>query len=109
MPARHFDFCRRDELLRARHVTRWIDALRDEVTMLLVDDTPIAYSSICPHFGGEFDVRLDRRELQCRWHGWRFDVRSGECLTYPTRCRLRRYPVVEDGDRLQVRHDVQDR
>jgi nitrite reductase/ring-hydroxylating ferredoxin subunit len=109
MPARYFSVCRRDELARARHVTRWIDDLRDEVTVLLVDGVPLAYSSVCPHFGGELDVRLREGELRCRWHGWRYDVRTGECLTFPNRCRLRAYPVDDDAGLVRVRYDVPDR
>lgn len=109
MPALTFDFCRRDELERAGFLTRWLDELRDEVTILLIEGTPVAYSSICPHFGGEFEVQMNALELRCRWHGWRFDARTGECVTYPTRCRLRRYTVERDGERLRIRHEVPDR
>jgi nitrite reductase/ring-hydroxylating ferredoxin subunit len=109
MPAHIFDFCRRDELERAGSLTKWLDGLRDEVLLLLVDGAPVAYSSICPHFGGEFDVRPAELEARCRWHGWRFDLRTGDCLTYPTRCRLRRYEVEEDGDLLRIRHEFPDR
>lgn len=35
--------------------------------------------------------------LRCPWHGWEFDISSGESLTRPVR-RIKRYPVkVADG------------
>ncbi|MGH3319043.1 MAG: Rieske (2Fe-2S) protein [Streptosporangiaceae bacterium] len=39
----------------------------------------------------------DRPHLICPWHGWEFELRSGDSVAYPD-LRLRRVPVVErDG------------
>ena len=36
--------------------------------------------------------------LTCSWHGWRYDLRTGECLTRPG-TKLKRYDVeVTDED-----------
>jgi nitrite reductase (NADH) small subunit len=54
--------------------------------------------------GGE---TLDRRfseesiHLVCPWHGWEYDLRTGECAGDPRR-RLRRYDVVQHGEELYV-------
>jgi nitrite reductase/ring-hydroxylating ferredoxin subunit len=35
--------------------------------------------------------------LSCPWHGWEFDLRTGQSVADP-RVRVRRYPVeIEDG------------
>jgi nitrite reductase/ring-hydroxylating ferredoxin subunit len=34
--------------------------------------------------------------IECDWHGWQFDVRTGECLTVPEKL-LTYEVVVKDG------------
>jgi 3-phenylpropionate/trans-cinnamate dioxygenase ferredoxin subunit len=39
--------------------------------------------------------------IRCPWHGWEFDIRTGQSWCDPTRVRARRYAVaVEPGTRL---------
>src|SRR5439155_251231 len=39
--------------------------------------------------------------LRCAWHGWEFDMRTGQSYFDPNRVMVRTYPVViEDGDTL---------
>ena len=97
-----FPLCPRDELRRAGTITRWLDDLRDEVTAVETDDGILAWSSICPHFGGRLVVRREAKELRCGWHGWRFDLATGACLTHATTCRLRRYQVEERDGMLEI-------
>ncbi len=45
---------------------------------------------------GQFNWGRENEILRCPWHGWEFDLLTGECLT--DRRRLRRFPTsVEDG------------
>jgi nitrite reductase (NADH) small subunit len=39
--------------------------------------------------------------LTCSWHGWQYDLNSGECLGRPG-MRLKRYEVEIDGDDIYV-------
>lgn len=41
-----------------------------------------AYSAVCPHQLGKLDdAKIDKQwQISCPWHGYRFDVRSGESL-----------------------------
>ena len=42
-----------------------------------------AVENRCPHAGGRLDDGLVRgNELMCIWHGWRFDLRSGDCRNH---------------------------
>jgi nitrite reductase/ring-hydroxylating ferredoxin subunit len=74
----------------------------------------------CPHQGGPLcsgpvggffsstgpgDYRLTRRGeiLRCPWHGWEFDIRTGQSWFDPKRVRVRSYdvslePVQAEGD-----------
>jgi nitrite reductase/ring-hydroxylating ferredoxin subunit len=70
----------------------------------------------CPHRGGPMcegqlvgelnsarpgEYRRDggRTFLECPWHGWEFDIRTGQSYFDPRRTRLRPYEVqIEHGD-----------
>ena len=58
------------------------------------------HSTICPHWLGPLDdAPVVDGAVRCPWHGYRFDVQSGRCLTKPE-LRLRPAPsvVVSSGD-----------
>ena len=77
-----------------------------------------ALNNRCPHRGGslhhgsqtglvESDApgryRYSRpgEIIRCPWHGWEFDIRTGQSWCDPSRVRARRYAVsVERGGRL---------
>ena len=45
-----------------------------------------------------YEFGRDSEILQCPWHGWEFDLITGEHLAHGSRARLRRYEVeVRDG------------
>jgi 3-phenylpropionate/trans-cinnamate dioxygenase ferredoxin subunit len=75
-----------------------------------------AVRNVCPHQGAElcrgtvggtmipsdpyvYEYGLDGRVLRCPWHGWEFDLATGEKLFDPaSRARVRTYEArVEDG------------
>ena len=54
----------------------------------------IAYSAVCPHMLGPLSQgKLTNSEVECPWHGYRFDVVSGECLTGQA-CKLGKAPTI---------------
>jgi len=69
-----------------------------EVALFNVGGTFHAVENFCPHKGYPLaDSELHGSIVECEHHGWRFDVRTGECFTKST-CSLERYHVrVEDG------------
>ena len=64
-----------------------------------------AYINRCPHALAHLDhppgdfFSLDRRHIQCSFHGARFRIDDGHCITGPCKGRsLRRFPIkIEDG------------
>lgn len=42
---------------------------------------------------GEYTYDDDRYLLECPWHGWEFDLETGQSWFDPVRTRVRRYPV----------------
>jgi nitrite reductase/ring-hydroxylating ferredoxin subunit len=61
-----------------------------------VDGELLAYPARCPHqLGPLTEANVERGIVTCPWHGYRFDVRTGDCLTGQT-CRLTDRPAVEE-------------
>jgi phenylpropionate dioxygenase-like ring-hydroxylating dioxygenase large terminal subunit len=71
-----------------------------------------ALRNICPHRGIPLtDGRFDGREIECCYHGWRFDC-SGSCTTIPSlvadqvfdlgRITVQRYPAREQQGNVWV-------
>lgn len=56
-----------------------------------------AIENFCPHKGAPLaDGQLCGHTVECDWHGWRFDVRNGHCLTNAS--TVESYTVIiEDG------------
>ncbi|HSK72847.1 MAG TPA: Rieske 2Fe-2S domain-containing protein [Pyrinomonadaceae bacterium] len=69
-----------------------------EIALFNVGGNFYATENHCPHKGYPLaDSRLYGNIVECDLHGWRFDVRSGECFTKPG-CSIESYEVViEDG------------
>ena len=57
-----------------------------------------AVENFCPHRGAPLaDGQLHGTTIQCDWHGWRFDLPTGQCLGRPNQS-LEAYEVcIEDG------------
>jgi nitrite reductase/ring-hydroxylating ferredoxin subunit len=57
-----------------------------------------AIENFCPHRGAPLaEGNLCDHTVECDWHGWRFDVRTGACLTRPTHAIEAYEVVIEDG------------
>lgn len=95
-----------------------------------VDGRFFAYRNICPHAGApvcvgkisgttlpspvyQYDYGHEGCILRCPWHGWEFDLRTGEHLVDPaTKLKridveiqgqaLEKFPVTQTGDTLHV-------
>ncbi|MEA2445410.1 MAG: hypothetical protein QOJ12_2702 [Thermoleophilales bacterium] len=54
--------------------------------------------TMLPSRPGELEYGMDGLVLRCPWHGWEFDVRSGECLFDVDSRRLKTFAVRVSGD-----------
>jgi nitrite reductase (NADH) small subunit/3-phenylpropionate/trans-cinnamate dioxygenase ferredoxin subunit len=68
-----------------------------ELALYNVEGRFYAVENFCPHKGAPLaDGRLCGATVECDWHGWRFDLSTGQCLT--NRGAVETYEVViEDG------------
>ena len=89
-----------------------------EIGVFNVNGEYFAVLNRCPHQGGPLcsgrqtgfltaptpgDYQLTRpgEVIRCPWHGWEFDLRSGQSWCEPSKVRVRRYDVsVESGETL---------
>jgi nitrite reductase (NADH) small subunit len=69
------------------------------VALFRIGDEFFAMDGICPHAGGPLgEGYVSGSRVTCPWHGWQFDVRSGQhCLT-PNIVHETFQVSVEDGD-----------
>lgn len=72
------------------------------VALYNVDGTFHALDGVCPHAGGPLGQgQLEGHVVTCPWHGWQFDVTSGQhCLSagivHPS------FPVTVEADEIFV-------
>jgi 3-phenylpropionate/trans-cinnamate dioxygenase ferredoxin subunit len=89
-----------------------------DIAVFNVGGSYFAFFNRCPHSGGslchgaivrpaevtepgKYQLAADRLMLRCPWHGWQFDLRTGESWCDPATLRARNYPAtVESGAQL---------
>ena len=69
------------------------------------EGAPLCLGPILGHFESDHpgEYRLTRRGemLRCPWHGWEFDIKTGQSWCHPDSVKARSYPVtVVDGETL---------
>jgi nitrite reductase/ring-hydroxylating ferredoxin subunit len=101
---------------------RIVSAGRHEIGVFRADGGYYAYSNICLHSGGPacegllinqvVDIIAPDRTYQgqtfsdelhfvCPWHGYEYDMKTGECAG-DRRLKLRKFEVVQRGDDIFV-------
>ena len=84
-------------------VPRLLQSDGTRVVLVRVGDQVHALGDVCAHKGGPLsDGRLTGTRLACPWHGWMYDVRTGQCV-FPARgAAVSTYPVRVDGGEVTV-------
>ena len=92
--------CRKDEVAPGRF--RCVEVEGNKILLYNVSGALYATSATCAHLGGPLDEGLfEEGVVTCPWHGWQFDVRSGESIYDPGRS-VAIYPVTVLGDDILV-------
>ena len=97
-----------------------VDVNGRSIGIFKVDDQLYAVNNVCPHKAapvargtvggtmlptskpGELEYGLEGQVLKCPWHGWEFNLETGECLFGVSGRRLKTYPVGVRGDQVYV-------
>ena len=101
---------------------RIVSAGRHEIGVFCKDGAFYAYSNYCLHAGGPACEGLminkvvdligpdrtylgqsfgDEMHFVCPWHGWEYDIKTGECAG-DRKLKLRKYDVVRRGEDIFV-------
>lgn len=74
----------------------------EKILVFLVEGAPVATAARCPHAHGPLHQgEVCGTVLTCPWHGWSFDLVTGECEEDPE-LFLKRYEVQVQGDDILV-------
>jgi nitrite reductase/ring-hydroxylating ferredoxin subunit len=72
-----------------------------ELALYNIDGEFYAIENFCPHKGAPLaDGHLCGHTVECDWHGWRFDVRTGECVT--NRGAVETYEVIIEDELIKI-------
>ena len=75
------------------------------IVLFLVEEEVFAVDPACPHWGGPMangKISTKRMEVECPWHRFRYDLRTGACVASNHRPALAVYPVRVDDQRVLV-------
>ncbi len=72
------------------------------IALFNVDGAFHAIDNTCKHRGGPLgEGELDASQVTCPWHGWQYNVTTGECMTTPGLTQ-KKYNVKVEGDDVLV-------
>ena len=82
---------------------RTVHAVDEEIALAHCDGGFYAVQPHCLHLGGPLgEGRLEGCVLTCPWHGWQYDVRTGQ-NEFDLAIQLRTYDVQVDDGEVRVR------
>lgn len=74
-----------------------------ELALCNVDGEFHATENFCPHKGAPLaEGILCGHTLECNWHGWQFDVRTGRCLTVNEAIEVYKVAVEDGWIRIEI-------
>ncbi len=64
--------------------TKTVDVQGIWIALSNVDGTLFAVDNTCPHAGGPLgEGKLKEGIIECPWHGWKFDLKTGRRVNNP--------------------------
>jgi nitrite reductase/ring-hydroxylating ferredoxin subunit len=81
-----------------------VDLEEERVCIVNIEGNYYAIGNVCTHMGGPLNEgTLEGYDVECPWHGSKFDVRTGEPIRPPARQAIPIYEVKVENDNLLVR------
>jgi nitrite reductase/ring-hydroxylating ferredoxin subunit len=81
-----------------------VEVAGEKVCVINVDGKFYAIDNVCTHEGGPLaEGTLEGYEVECSWHGSRFDVRTGEVINPPAETPQPLYEVKVEDNNILVR------
>lgn len=84
--------CREDELREG--FPKSVKFVTREIVVFRTGNTVMAREGSCKHMGASLakSGKWNGTNVTCGWHGWQYDMMSGECLGKPDVC-LKSFPT----------------
>ena len=80
-----------------------VEAEGARVVLVRVGDRVHALGDVCAHKGGPLsEGKLSGARLACPWHGWMYDVRTGQCMFAGRGAAVPSYAARVEGDDVLV-------
>ncbi|MGA7369619.1 MAG: non-heme iron oxygenase ferredoxin subunit [Nitrososphaeraceae archaeon] len=84
-----------------------IDLAGEKVCIVNIEGNYYAIGNVCTHVGGPLDEgTLEGYEVECPWHGSKFDIRTGEPTRPPARRPVPTYEVKVEDNNILVRKQL---
>jgi ferredoxin-NADP reductase/nitrite reductase/ring-hydroxylating ferredoxin subunit len=81
-----------------------VEADGEAIVLSMINGRIYAIGAVCSHEGGPLeDGTLDGYEIECPWHGSKFDVRTGEVTNPPADTPQSIYEVKVEGNNILVK------
>ncbi len=81
----------------------YVEVEGNRIALFNLEGEIYALDDACPHVGGPLSQgRVMEGEVECPWHGSRFDIRTGEVRMFPAREDVATYRVRVTGDDVEV-------
>lgn len=75
----------------------------ERIVLSNIDGSFYAIGEVCTHAEGPLsDGTVEEGEVECPWHGSRFDLKTGEATSPPADESVPRYAVRVEGDDVLV-------
>ena len=85
-------------------VVKMVQVEGREVLLANVDGECYAIGNVCTHEEGPLDQgRLEEYEVECPWHGSRFNIRTGQVMLGPASIPEPVYEVKLEGTNILIR------
>ncbi|HLG93699.1 MAG TPA: Rieske (2Fe-2S) protein [candidate division Zixibacteria bacterium] len=79
-----------------------VDVGGKQIAIFNVNGRLVACDNVCLHRGGPLgEGDIEEFLVTCPWHGWQYDLATGECLMNP-KAKISLYPVTVEGDSICV-------
>ena len=81
-----------------------VDVDGEKVCVINTDGNYYAIGNVCTHVAGPLNEgTLEGFEVECPWHGSKFDIRTAEPTKPPAMTAVARYEVKIEGNDILVR------
>ena len=82
---------------------RLVEVEGRRLVLVRVGEQVLALGDVCAHKGGPLhEGKLSGTRLACPWHGWMYDVRTGQCVFPGRGAAVPSYPVRIENDEVWV-------